>query len=166
MIALEIVVILIIIGVLAFLLYKERQKRIIEKKNISFIESFNLTGLPIISFVNNDQIINLILDTGSNTNIIDTEILKDLNYKVSNTKNSVIGITGETEESNYVLIPLSYRKREYNTVFLANDMSKSIAAIKETCGVTVHGLLGTGFFAKYKYVLDFNEMIAYSKSKN
>ena len=31
MIALEIIVILIIIGVLAFLLYKERQKRIIEK---------------------------------------------------------------------------------------------------------------------------------------
>ena len=126
----------------------------------------NLTGIPIISFVNSDQIINMIFDTGSNTNMIDKQILKDLSYKVSDVKNSVIGIAGETQEANYVLVPLSHNKKTYDVVCLAQDMSASINAIKETYGVTVHGILGTGFFTKYKYVLDFNEMIAYSKAKN
>ena len=33
-------------------------------------------------FFNNGQIINLVLDTGSNTNIINSDALKDLNYKI------------------------------------------------------------------------------------
>lgn len=126
----------------------------------------NLTGIPIISFVNSDQIINMILDTGSNTNMIDQQVLKDLSYKESNAKNSVIGIAGETQETNYVLVPLSHNKGTYDVVCLAQDMSASINAIKETYGVTIHGILGTGFFTKYKYVLDFESMIAYSKAKN
>lgn len=165
MIAFDILIVLIAIGFLVCL-YIEKKRQLLEKKNMSFLESINLTGIPIISFVNNDQIINLVLDTGSNTNIIDKETLKSLDYKVSDTKNSVIGIAGTTEESNYVLVPLSYKKREYDMICLASDMSESMAAIKETYGVTIHGLLGTGFFTKYKYTLDFDEMIAYSKSKN
>ena len=165
MIAFDILIVLIAIGFLVCL-YVEKKRQLLEKKNMSFLESINLTGIPIISFVNNDQIINLVLDTGSNTNIIDKETLKSLEYKVSDTKNSVIGIAGTTEESNYVLVPLSYKKKEYDMICLASDMSESMAAIKETYGVTIHGLLGTGFFTKYKYILDFDEMIAYSKSKN
>jgi hypothetical protein len=49
---------------------------------------------------------------------------------------------------------------------MSADISQTLIALKEEYGVTVHGLLGTGFFTKYKYILDFNEMIAYSKSKN
>lgn len=125
----------------------------------------NLTGIPIISFVNKDKIVNMILDTGSNTNMVDREILRELSYKESDVKNSVIGIAGETNEANYVLVPLEHNKKSYDVVCLAQDMSASVSAIKEAYGVTIHGILGTGFFTKYKYVLDFGSMIAYSKQK-
>lgn len=129
---------------------------------MSFMESLHLTGLPIISFVNNDTIINLVLDTGSNTSIINTDVLKDLNYKVSNVKNTVVGIAGESEESTYVLVPLEYKGKIYEMACLSTDMSSPIKAIKEEYGVTIHGILGTGFFMKYKYILDFNQMVAYT----
>lgn len=158
--------VLIIICILIFLLYREKKRRTLEKRNISLIESMNLTGIPIISFVNSDKVINMILDTGSNTNMIDMETLKGLSYKESDVKNSVIGIAGETNEANYVLVPLTHNKKSYDVVCLAQDMSASVMAIKEAYGVTIHGILGTGFFTKYKYVLDFCSMIAYSKQKN
>ena len=41
-----------------------------------------------------------------------------------------------------------------------------VSTMKKEYGVTIHGLLGTGFFQKYKYVLDFNEMVAYSLKKD
>ena len=130
------------------------------------METMNLTGLPIVSFINNNQVLNLVLDTGSNTNIIDQSVLKDLNYKVSEVKNSVIGIAGMTNESNYILVPLSYKNKNYDVVCITADISGTLLTLKEEYGVTVHGVLGTGFFSKYKYILDFNEMIAYSKAKN
>lgn len=159
------IVILLTIGTLIYLLFNEKKRRALEKRNISIIESMNLTGIPIISFINNDRIVNLILDTGSNTNMIDKDILKELSYKESDVKNSVIGIAGETHEANYVLVPLTHNNKSFDVVCLAQDMSASVVAIKEAYGVTIHGILGTGFFTKYKYILDFNQMIAYSLKK-
>lgn len=164
-VALRIVLIVLLALLVVCLGYLEYKRQELKKKNMSFIESLNLTGLPIISFTNNDDIINLVLDTGSNTSIINSETLAKLRYKTSSVKNSVIGITGESKESNYVLIPLEYKGREYEMKCLATDMGESIKAIKEAYGVTIHGVLGTGFFKQYKYILDFNEMIAYSLKK-
>ena len=166
MITSKLIIAIVIIGVLTYLLYDERKRHKIEKKNMSFIESLNLTGLPIVSFLNNDQIVNLVLDTGSNTNLIDEQVLSTLSYKKSELKNTVIGIAGESEESNYILIPLSYKNKTFDTVCIATNMSATISAFKEEYGVTIHGVLGTNFFTKYKYILDFNEMVAYSKLKD
>lgn len=166
MITLKYIIGILIICILAYLLYDERKKRMLEKKNMSFMESIHLTGVPIVTFINNDQVVNLILDTGSNTNLIDSRVLEKLDYKVSDVKNSVIGIGGTTIESNYVLIPLDHNHKHFEVPCIATDMADTVAAIKETYGVTIHGLVGTGFFSKYKYILDFNEMIAYSKAKN
>ena len=163
MITFKYIVGVLIICVLAYLFYDERKKRMLEKRNMSFMESIHLTGVPIVTFVNNDHIVNLILDTGSNTNLIDSGILKNLEYKTSDVKNSVIGIGGTTVESNYVLIPLEHGHKHFDVPCISTDMSETIAAIKETYGVTIHGLVGTGFFSKYKYILDFSSMTAYSK---
>ena len=166
MITFGIIVTILIICTLLYLLYVERKRKTLEKRNMSFLESINLTGLPIVSFVNNDKVVNLVLDTGSNTNIIDCEALKSLEHKISDVKNSVIGIAGQTNESKYILIPLEYKHKVYDVVCMSADISQTLSAIKEEYGVTVHGLLGTGFFTKYKYILDFNSMVAYSKLKD
>ena len=44
-------------------------------------------------------------------------------------------------------------------------MSEAFKKIKDGNGATIHGLIGNSFMQKYKYVLDFDEMVAYSKHK-
>ena len=129
---------------------------------MSFLESFCLTGIPIICFHNNDKVVNMILDSGANQNIIDSNYLPNLNYEDSETINGVIGIGGSSEDSNCVYLPLSYKDVTYTLECINMDMSSTVKEIKDTYGVTINGVLGTGFFAKYKYILDFDKMVAYS----
>ena len=57
---------------------------------------------------------------------------------------------------------LSYKDKEYSDTFRVLDMSKSFDSLKRDYGVTVHGLLSSSFFERYKYILDYNELVAYS----
>ncbi len=146
---------------------REHQRQILAKKNMSFLESLNLTGLPIISFTNNGKTVNMVLDTGSNVCIINKKTLKDLNHEVSEEFHvGVTGISGESEGGIIVTLPLAYRDMEFDFECYVNDLSDTMDTIKKEYGVTIHGILGTGFFTKYKYILDFNSMIAYSLKKN
>jgi hypothetical protein len=43
-------------------------------------------------------------------------------------------------------------------------MKEAFGHMKQDTGVTLHGIIGSKFFNKFKYVLDFDELIAYSKA--
>ena len=145
---------------------REHERQELAKKNMSFIESINLTGLPIITFHNNGHPINMVLDTGSNVCIINSNILQDLKYEIGEEHTGVMGLNGEAEAGNTVFLPLTYKDWEFDFECWATDIGDMVATMKKEYGVTIHGLLGTGFFQKYKYILDFNSMVAYSLKKD
>lgn len=152
----------VFIGYIGILLIRKRHKYL-EHKNMSFMESLKLTGFPIISFENNKRFINLLLDTGSNNSIINTNTLKDLIYENLEGNSQVFGLNGEDQKGGYVSLPLGYKGKTYYMECLSINMEPTFTKMKQQFGVTIHGILGTDFFERYKYVLDFNEMIAYSK---
>jgi len=161
------VAILIALTALAvWLLYgeyrREHRRQKLAKRNMSFIESINLTGLPIISFSNNGHIVNMVLDTGSNVCLINKDFLPSLKYEIGETHTGVIGLNGGAEGGDTVFLPLKYKDWEFDFECWAADISEMVTSLKKEYGVTVHGLLGTGFFQKYKYLIDFNEMVACS----
>ena len=45
-------------------------------------------------------------------------------------------------------------------------MKEAFGNIKKETGVTIHGILGSDFFTRYKYVLDFDKLIFYKKSND
>lgn len=164
-----ILVIACAIGVVAMFLYefkREHDRQELAKKNMSFLESINLTGLPIITFHNNDKAINMVLDTGSNVCLINKKLLQDLKYEEGASHSGVIGLNGSAEGGSTVILPLKYKDKEFDFECWATDLTEMTTSLKSEYGVTVHGLLGTEFFIQYKYVLDFNEMIAYSLKKD
>ena len=166
----KIIILLALVAWTVWLLYreykKEHEKQELAKKNMSFIESINLTGLPIITFHNNGHPVNMVLDTGSNVCIINKNMLTDLKYEIGEEHTGVIGLNGESEAGNTVFLLLTYKDWEFDFECWATDLSEMVSSMKKEYGVTIHGLLGTGFFQKYKYVLDFNEMVAYSLKKD
>lgn len=132
---------------------------------MSFQQSFDLTGLPIVTLKQGDRKFNFILDTGANNNIIDKRIVETLDYTPNkDIQSNLSGLEGIKNVVPICNITFSYKDKEFPFFYLINDMEAIFNDIKQTTGVTLHGILGASFFDKYKYVIDFNELIAYSKA--
>lgn len=164
-ITLKIIVIILIISIIITpivfyynIIYKS--KDIYDK--ISFRETMNLAGLPIVTFRQGENKLNFVLDTGAFSSIIDSRILDKLQYTELEGKSVGYGIDGKEHSMDRVGIVLTYKDKNYSDAFRVLDMSKSFDSLKRDYGVTVHGLLSSSFFERYKYVLNYNELIAYS----
>lgn len=129
---------------------------------VSFRETMDLTGLPIVTFRQGENKLNFILDTGAVSSLIDSRILGKLQYTEIKGNSTGYGIDGKVHDMSRVGIVLTYKDKNYPDVFRALDMSASFDAFKRDYGVTVHGLLSSSFFERYKYVLNYNELVAYS----
>ena len=138
----------------------------INKKNkskISFKESMDLTELPVITFVNNNVKLNFLLDTGSNNSLINKSILNMLDYKELNETSNLIGVEGNNIKNSICEMKIEYKDYVFDTTFNIADLDTPFNVIKQEDGVQLHGILGSLFFQKYKYVLDFQSLIAYMK---
>lgn len=151
-------VILLIISINS--LYQINKKN---KSKISFKESMDLTELPVITFTNNDIKLNFLLDTGSNNSFINKSILNMLDYKELNGASNIIGFEGNKIENSICEMKIGYKDYVFDTTFNIADLDASFNVIKQEDGVQLHGILGSLFFQKYKYVLDFQSLIAYMK---
>lgn len=132
-------------------------------KTISFKQGFELTDMPICTFYQGEERYTFLLDTGSNDNIIDSNILDKIIHTKSNNVSSLFGLEGNSQPVECCTISLEYANTSYVYDYLIVDMKEAFSKIKQESGVTLHGLIGSRFFNKYKYVLDFDKLIAYSK---
>lgn len=140
-------------------------KRVLGKcpKPISFKAGYDLTDMPVVTLYQGDRKFNFILDTGSTECIIDSNVLSKIKHQKCEGSTLVYGIEGQDTEANGCIIDLQYGDRTYSFGYLIRDMKAPFGKLKETTGVTVHGILGSRFFTAFKYVLDFDELIAYNK---
>ena len=132
-------------------------------EEISFGQGFDLTGMPVITLYQGEEKYNFLLDTGSNNSVINKKVLERMEYEPIEEENQVIGSEGNPKMVDACMIRLSYKDKEFYYKYLINDLDKAFEHVKKTTGVTLHGLIGAKFFNAYKYVLDFDELIAYSK---
>ena len=158
--------ILTVIGILALGYVVSLCESNIRKNNdrkMSFKESMDLAEMPVVTFYQGDKKFNFLLDTGSNYSHISKEAAKSIKGTMINTKAKVSGI-GEGETSAICKTTLSYKDKDYNIdLSVTNHLTDVFADIKKETGVQVHGLIGNQFFQEHKYILDFNELVAYSK---
>lgn len=139
-------------------LYRNKRK---EKTKISFKEGLDLAELPIVTFYQGDKKLHFLLDTGSNISYINKEVLKDIEAEDCGERSSTFGVEGTGVETHHYIIKINHKDQEFIEVFGALDLSASFAAIKQESGIKLHGILGNRFFERYKYILDFKELIAY-----
>jgi hypothetical protein len=139
-------------------LFKKKQDNI-----ISFGQGFALTELPIISLYQGNKAFNFLLDTGSNDSIIDSNILAKMEHEMLDQESSLYGMEGNCQTVKRCNISLSYGDSDFPYEYLICDMKEAFGRIKKESGVTLHGIIGSKFFNEYKYVLDFESLVAYSK---
>lgn len=150
-----------VIAAIAILKLKNRNNK------MSFRESLDLTDLPIVTFYNGDKKLNFLLDTGSNSSFINERDLKKLEpYSVldDNIGSGLVTGSGVSDtKCNHIEGTLMYKGFLYKEIFAILDLSESFDDIKRETGVSIHGILGNSFFIRYRYILNFDEMIAYHK---
>lgn len=130
---------------------------------MSFQGTFDLTGLPIITFYQGENKFNFLLDTGANDNVIDSNALSSINHEVASYRGTLTGLDGIKNEVTACNITFSYKTSTFPFTYLVKDMSAPFSMLKNEYGVNLHGILGSRFFDKFKYVLDFESLTAYSK---
>jgi hypothetical protein len=162
---LEIIGIMLAVVILSIIIngvedYCKQSKRV----NMSFKEAMDLVELPVVTFLNGDKKLNFLLDTGSNISQINSSILPLLDYKKVEEKSmGIIGIGGNKVNTEFCEMTITYKSQEFTGEFCIHDLDDAFAIVKEESGVQIHGILGSLFFQKYKYVFDFQSLTAYSK---
>ena len=138
----------------------------IRKRNnskISFKEAMDLVELPVITFYNGDTKLNFLLDTGSNVSYINSSIIPLLVHEKTDKEMNTIGIEGNKVSNQFCKMSVTYKNQVFEEEFSIADWDEAFGVVKQESGVQIHGILGSKFFERYKYVLDFKELIAYIK---
>ena len=131
---------------------------------ISFKESMDLLELPIVTFTQGNKKLNFLLDSGASYSVINKSALDSLDCTFTGEEGEILGIGGKIEgKIPYAEIVISYKDTKYTEDFQVVDMSSSFDTIEEDFKVQIHGILGNVFLQKNKYVLDFNELVAYEQ---
>lgn len=135
---------------------------ILDKKEgvVSFENYINLTGLPLIVFEQNGIKYKFIFDTGCEISHlhIDSKIDKGI---LENATARSVAVNGDITICQYAGAILYQGDKEFKHVFRASDMSKLIANIKKSTGLTIEGLIGSDFMKKYNYCIDYKHLIIY-----
>lgn len=156
------IVLIIIIIVSSIIYYKRKIKA--ERNKISFKESLDLAEIPVITLNNNNTKLNFVLDTGSSNSHISKAGSKKLTEMPVDTNYTYSTATGEDNVNKMVETTLKYKNKEFKTTLYINySLDSTFKTVKKNCGIILHGILGSDFLSKNKYILDFAEYAAYQK---
>ena len=160
---LEIICVVILVLAVAFIANTINDIRKRNNSKISFKEAMDLVELPVVTFYNGDTKLNFLLDTGSNVSYINNSIIPLLAHEKTDKKMDTIGIEGNKVSNQFCKMSVTYKNQVFEEEFSIADVDEAFGVVKQESGVQIHGILGSKFFERYKYVIDFKELIAYIK---
>lgn len=160
---LDIIIVALMVLAVALIANTIMEVRNRNNSRISFKESMDLTELPVATFNCNRKKLNFLLDTGSNLSYINSSILSLLDHEIIDRESSVIGFEGNEVSTGSCKIAVTYKKKNFEEEFNIADLDAAFKVVKQESGVQLHGILGSRFFEKYKYIIDFKNLIAYMK---
>lgn len=160
---LKIVGVVILVLVVAFIVNTIDDIRKRNNSKISFKEAMDLVELPVVTFYNSNTKLNFLLDTGSNVSYINSSIIPLLVHEKIAKEMDTIGIEGNKVSNQFCKMSITYKNQIFEEEFSIADLDEAFGVVKQESGVQIHGILGSKFFEKYKYILDFKELTAYIK---
>lgn len=163
MIIINIAVTLLLISLITYY-YNEQLFK--EKSKISIKESLDLLEIPVITLENNNKKFNFILDSGSSNSHISPTASKDILYNKKGTINySANSANGTiTNKSKVLNVDLMYKKDIFNiNLIVTENLELSFKDIMDDNKIQLHGIIGSDFLIKHKYILDFADKVAYHK---
>lgn len=153
----------LILLLLLILLFVDYGKLFTKSKNaISFEEAVRLTKLPIIPITINGCELNMLLDTGSSCSHLNSKLVKKLNLDLTKAvSGDCFGIEGSVQNHDVIPIDFTCKNHTCKEYFWISDLSKAFQLVKQDSGVTIHGILGSDFFYRNSYIIDYDSKTFY-----
>ncbi len=136
------------------------------KESIS-IKKYMPGDLPVITLTNNGVALNFLIDTGSNISHICPSAAALIEHEHLGTDNNT-KVAGLGAVNQGVTICNAKFKdtlsKEYEVqLSISAELEETSKYIEKSTGIEIHGLLGTDFLQKYKYVIDFKSLEIYAR---
>lgn len=133
--------------------------------HLTFKDNMGKLNLPIVTFKNNGQEFNFLLDTGATVSIVDSKALKNMQYSKLDVVGTAYGIDGNIVDTDYVNMELECEGYSYIENFQVMRMN-AFDNVEETEGIVIIGILGSGFMKRYGFFIDFTELLVKHKIDN
>lgn len=133
-------------------------------EKLEFRNDYQNHKLPIVKLNFNGQKYNFLIDTGADVNILNKPIFDIIsNGNINVTNNGLITTAGSDLVSEKADIAFKYGKKQFNENFVLVDVSNSFNSMLEDTNIQLHGILGSTFFKKHRWSIDFDNMIVWTK---
>lgn len=155
---------LLLIGLIALVINGVETYHKNKKVPIPFKESMDLLSVPVVTFMNGGNKLHFLLDTGGDYSYIDKSIVPMVSVKdKSDDAINIVTGSGSATSEGKVTLDFSYKEHIFEETFVVQDLKEQFASAFGPYGVVVHGVLGSSFFARYKYEINYEDLTAYSK---
>lgn len=130
------------------------------KYKIYFKESFKRTDLPIIGLKINGKYEWFLVDSGASCNLIKQSYFDTIKDKPELIENKEGIYTGSDQiKSEYCNFDLSYKDLEFNNETFNIAQLNVFDVNKTKYGMDIVGIVGSPFFKKYQWKIDFENMV-------
>lgn len=127
---------------------------------------FSKSGMPIIEVKIQDKTHKFMLDSGANINVLDKaafDALNDSSIEKFESKGFTTASGDSTDNVFKANIDFKHKQRKFNETFEILDMSGPFGSIAAKDGVKIQGILGSHFFKKHRWTIDFENLIVWTK---
>lgn len=148
-----------------------------QKKRLSFVKDYLATSMPIVTIRLFKNEYKFILDTGADFNALDREaferIIKENNLSISMKDleegmpvvggEEVFGVGGIQSSVRNIELPFVCDEQEFREEFSIVSIGAPLKAYEDK-GIKLCGVIGSPFFNKNKWILDFEELVVWTNS--
>lgn len=117
-------------------------------------------GLPLI--ITSGKLGNLcfLIDTGASQNILFDFVYDHFRdeFKSLEITHKMIGIEGHVKENPIIEATFNFESINCTSQFTVLNANEAVAQIQKESGIQIHGILGTEFLIKNKWIIDFEKL--------
>lgn len=123
-------------------------------------------GFPLIKMTIFGKRYNFVLDTGATVNVLDSSVLADIPVGENVDLKEGQGFMGAGDvaqrDTQVCTLPMTYNKQQFSEKFQIANLSEMFDSIEKEEGIRIHGMLGSGFFKKHQWSIDFDKMVVWT----
>lgn len=140
--------------------------KVVRKKGerLEFRNDYHNHKLPVIKLNFNGEKYNFLIDTGADINILNKPVFDVIsNGNIEVASNGLITTAGSDVVSEKAVVSFKYGNKNFTEEFVLMDVTSSFQSIFNDKNMQLHGVLGSEFFKKHKWSVDFDNMVIWTK---